>query len=93
MILRLWYNSRMNLETKGDPQSEITFVGSPQFQKILFSKIFATPLDDKVVLHGSRTILFENLSTITMTASYPLDFGRGPIISIEIVCQGEGGIS
>ena len=47
----------------------------------------------RVVFTGSRRVIFVSLSHITRMQLYVLDFGIGPIMSHEIVCQGCGGIS
>src|ERR1700733_13827758 len=78
----------MKPETKGEPRSEIIFVGRPQFANTRRTNIFATPNEVSLVVVGSRVILFEKRSTIMMMESYPCEIGKGPIMSIEIVCQG-----
>jgi hypothetical protein len=50
-------------------------------------------LEDREVIVGIRCIILENLSTMTRIESYSSDFGKGPIISIDISCQGCSGIS
>ena len=83
----------MNPEMKGVLRSEITFVGNPQFQKIRSRNIRATPIEVNEVVVGSITILLLIRSTMTRRAFIPFDSGNGPIMSMEMVCHGCGGIS
>lgn len=41
-------------------------------------------MDEASMTVGMKRAFFENLSTAMRIASYPCDFGRGPIRSIEI---------
>ena len=53
--------------------------------------MLASSVDVKEVVEGIRWIIFVNLSTTTIIASFSCDFGSGPIISMDISCQGSSG--
>src|SRR5882672_2906345 len=92
-IPRSLYKSSMNLETNWPPLSLITFFGSPNFLKTSRQKITATPELVILVVQGTRIFILVRYLVITKIALYPLDSGRGPTISTEIVSHGSVAMS
>ena len=71
----------------------MTFFGSPCSEKTLSQYKVAIPLDVTVELLGRKNDFFVNQSMTTKMVSNPFDSGKGPIISMEIICQGPLGTS
>ena len=85
---RFWVNSDVNC----GPLSLRTFRGTPCSFHISSLYIFAMPDEDmSVVVAFSRIILLKR-STTTRMASFPFDFGKGPMISMLISSQGPAGM-
>ena len=71
----------------------MTFFGNPCSEKTLSWYKVAIPLDVIIEFVGRKNNFFVNQSTTTKMVSNPFDSGNGPIMSIEIICQGPSGIS
>ena len=82
----------MNDEMNCGPLSEMTFLGVPWSLKMELWKIVATPFEVIVSMMGNKWIILENWSMTTRIAFLPLDWGRGPIRSMEMIFQGDNGI-
>ena len=83
----------MKDETNCGPLSEMTFLGVPWSLNMESRNIVATPFEVIESMTGKRCIILENQSTTTRIAFLPSDWGRGPIRSMEMISQGEDGIS
>ena len=83
----------MNDETNWGPRSEMTFREVPCNLKIESQNIVATPLKVMVSIMGKRWIILENRFMMTSMVFLPSDCRRGPIRSMEMIFQGEDGIS
>ena len=78
----------MNLLLNTVPLSEMTFSGRPncfhQFSKNSSATFFALTLFEQAM----KTLYFENESTMTSMALFPLSSGYLVIISYDTCCQG-----
>src|SRR4051812_13617817 len=81
----------MKFETNWGPRSLMTFLGIPKDLKTWSWRSSAVLVEFWVVSVGMILTILVSLSTTMKIASCPLDLGSGPMISMEMVCQGSGG--
>ena len=78
----------MNFNANCGPLSLKTFLGIPCSFQMSSLYIFTIPSNEIFVVVAFNQIIFVNQSMMTMIASIPFDFGRGPIILMLISCHG-----
>src|SRR5258708_15093288 len=73
------------------PQLLITSSGSPWWRQTCSRNNWVSPAESKEVTVGTALLCLDRQSTAMMTALYPLESRRSPIMSTEITCQHQSG--